>query len=675
MDFSKFKLAVAKQFALMSQHELFKTNIPGDRLWAMYLSAFPEGSNPIYRERTEHDCSCCRSFIKAVGGVVAIIDGERVSIWDIEDYDVDPEYKVVAAHMSAIIGAYDIENVFRSEERSAGVDKTYEEITGQVKTWNHFHVVFRASVVLRKNTVGHKLSEYRASFDVFKRSLKEITLDAIDTVLDLVAQNSIYRGTEHKATLTKFREMKLKFDAIEPFVARKIDNFVWASLATVGSPVLRIRNTSIGTLLVDLSEGVDIEAAVKKFEAMVAPANYKRPVALVSSSMIEKAKEKIEELGLTSSLERRYATINDITINNVLYADRTLTNLRNDNVFDQMVKETKQKSLNKVEDVTIDQFIANILPNAKSLEVLVENRHVNNFVSLITAANPTAPSMFQWPNPFSWSYNGNFTDSIKERVKAAGGNVTGELCCRLAWDYQDDLDFHMHEPIGGNHIYYGNRRVLSNFGGMLDVDANGADGLKDYPVENIFYGKMSKMKDGEYKLRVNNFRRRSSGKNFEVEIDVLGEITHLVYEGILRNGASINVATITVKDKRVVSVQPHLPSTQSSKKIWGISTHTFVPVQAIMNSPNYWDDHHVGNKHIFFMLQGCKNDDVARGFYNEFLNSELNAHRKVLEIVGAKMKTDMSDQQLSGVGFSLTQRNNLAVRVTGNFNRVVNVTF
>lgn len=31
----------------------------------------PAGTNPIFRERTEHDCSCCRNFVKNLGNVVA----------------------------------------------------------------------------------------------------------------------------------------------------------------------------------------------------------------------------------------------------------------------------------------------------------------------------------------------------------------------------------------------------------------------------------------------------------------------------------------------------------------------------------------------------------------------------------------------------------------------------
>lgn len=49
-------------------------------------------------------------------------------------------------------------------------------------------------------------------------------------------------------------------------------------------------------------------------------------------------------------------------------------------------------------------------------------------------------------NNFSWAYTGGITDSIKERVKQAGGNVDGELRISLSWFNFDDLDLHVIEP-------------------------------------------------------------------------------------------------------------------------------------------------------------------------------------------------------------------------------------
>jgi hypothetical protein len=118
-----------------------------------------------------------------------------------------------------------------------------------------------------------------------------------------------------------------------------------------------------------------------------------------------------------------------------------------------------------------------------------------------------------------------------------------------------------------------------------------------------------------------------------------------------------------------------LESTRASKKVWGLQTGTFHKVKAITLSPNYWGERPVGHRHYFFLLDGCANDGTARGFFNEFLKEDLNAHRKVFEILGSKMIVPPSDRQLSGLGFSSTQRNSLICRVKGSFTRTIKVIF
>lgn len=783
VPFSVIKHAVSQQFNLMKEHKLFRVDLSGASqlahavggvtetvvspeqrqaetgriLWEKYLAAFPEGTNPLYRERTDHDCACCRHFIRTMGGVVTIVNGALVSIWDFDA--THTFYDDVANELSALVRNAAIDNIFLHMEKSVGVEKNFQQVLnldiegvplrarkppapivadGGVLTWEHFHLHLPTAVVMKKDAIGPKTSEARAAFDVLRRGLEELTLDSVDTVLELIDQNSLYRGAEHKAVLSEFRRLKVAYETMrygmgqQDLLNVKRAAFVWSN---INSFAARIRNTAIGTLLIDLSAGVDMEEAVRKFEAVVAPANYKRPTALVTKAMVEKARQKIEELGLTSALERRYANIDDITVNNILYVDRdtrtaTMSKLLSapygkgkqftgDDIFADLAAKVSEKprSYDKVEEIGIEKFLSDVLPKALSLEVMLENRHAGNLVSLIAPADPGSKSLFKWPNKFSWSYAGDVADSLKERVKRAGGSVTGDLCCRLAWDYTDDLDFHMQEPAstrrtelrspfrsyagapgsmasmygnissGSCHIFYGNVRRLSANGGMLDLDANGCDGMKEEPVENIFYADKANMAEGIYELTVNNYNRRSSdGKGFEVEVEFDGVTHSFVYEKVLRTGETVVVAEIEYSKANGFKILSSLPSTQASKNVWNLTTQQFHKVNAVMLSPNYWHrqdetlafkpDHvGIGNKHWFFMLEGCANEGTARGFYNEFLSSELEPHRKVMEMVGARMRTEEASRQLSGLGFSSTQRSSLLCRIEGAFTRVVKVVF
>jgi hypothetical protein len=667
MNFKHFQAAVSKQFALMAQHSLYRTNIDRDVLWATYLSSFPAGSNPVYRVRTEHDCSCCRQFIRNVGDVVAIIDDRITTIWD--QPPTDPAYAAVSRALAALVRSQPIGDVFMHYERTVGTEKSLEDTLEGVKTWDHFHITLPAAVVVPKVSIPTKLNLHRTAAQVFERALREIKRDAVDTVLELIAQGSLYRGNEHKATLQAFRTALTTFGQMPD---GDKTTHVWHTSRSLHGAVTGIRNTSIGTLLVALSNGEDLEGAVKAFEIIVAPAKYQRPTALVTKAMVEKAKATVQELGLTTALERRYATLDDISINNVLFADRSARKALGADPFDLPVA-INPKTFHSVEEVPIAKFLTDILPKATSLELLLENKHAGNLVSLIAPVDPTAARLFKWSNAFSWSYTGDVADSMKERVKAAGGRTEGDLCCRLAWDYKDDLDLHFHGP--GVHIYFAMRREA---GGHLDVDANGGSGMMAEPVENIVFPSKTTLPVGTYGLSVNNYTRREPDKaGFEVEIEADGTTYSFAYDKALRSKETVRVATITKAWGGALTVKPELPATAAtpSRTLWGLPSQQFHKVTAVMLSPNHWDGQGVGNRHMFFMLDGCRNDGTARGFYNEFLRSDLDTHRKVLEMVGAKMRTDAGGDQLSGVGFSDTQRNAVCIKVTGAFTRVIKVMF
>jgi hypothetical protein len=671
MDFTLFKHAVAKQFKKMSAGQLFCTDVEKDDLWATYLGSFPAGTNPTFRERTEHDCSCCRQFVRAVGNVVAVVDGKLVSIWD--GKVSDPTYNAVSAAMAELVKSKPIANEFLSVEPSAGTDKNFEEMVNKVQTWEHFHVKIPDSFRSAGAQLGTRLGDTRSSYDVFKRGLTELTIDALDTVLELIGQNSLYRGAEFKFVIDAFRKAKFALDVL-PEDQR--DHWIWMAVKSNPGSVTRIRNTAIGTLLIDLSAGMDLEEAVRKFEtSIMAPSNYKRPTALVTPAMVAKAKATIQALNLTSALDRRYARLTDISAANILFADNAARKVISGDVFDAIpTKKAGPRKLDRVEEIGIEKFLSDVVPNAQSIEVMFENRHVNNLVSLIAPADPTAAELFKWDNNFSWSYNGDMADGIKERVKKAGGNVSGDLCCRLAWSNYDDLDFHMREP--RDHIYFSNKLSYST-GGQLDVDMNAGSGQTREPVENIFYPDRKRMKEGEYLLQVNNFaRRESTNVGFEVEIDYLGQVWHFSYDKAVRDKETITVATMRYSHANGLEIVSSLPSTTRSKKVWGLATQDFHKVNTLMLSPNYWGGAGgVGNKHYFFMLDGCLNDSQARGFFNEFLREDLTPHRKVIDIVGSKMKAEASADQISGLGFSSTQRGELLVKVAGNFTRTVKVVF
>lgn len=643
---------------------LFYVEIERDYVVELYLDGFK-----TEELKQEHNCNCCKSFLRQYAGLVTIKDNKRISIWD--GLEVSDLFKESIDNIREYVAGRPITSVFL-QEKSAKYDAsklgTKQNISSPSSSrpgipWNHFFLEVAPSYV--SSSAGTIKGEKRSTKEVLQRGLEELTIDAVETVLELIAQKSLYRGEEFKGMLEAFNKLQKQYKELAP---EEKDNFCWSVEGS--EAVFRIRNTSIGTLLIDLSEGMELDPAVTKFERVVAPTNYKRPTALVTPKMVEQAKETLRELNLLDSLNRRHATEADIRASNILFKDvpTVLTD-----IFDEISKDTvvNPRSLSKVEEITIDNFIENILPGAKSISLLLENQHLPNFVSIIAPQDEENLSLFKWNNGYSWSYTGGITDSIKEKVKAAGGSVEGALRCSLSWSNYDDLDIHVVEP-GGYKIFYG-ARTSPYSGAALDVDMNAGAGRSRDPVENIIFPSKERMQEGTYEVRVNNYcQREKKDSGYQVQIEYEGQIFDFAAKTNPQDSNTQTVAKFIYSTATGITFQGEVKSNVVSKEKWGLKTNQFHKVTKFMLSPNYWAEQ-TGNKHYFFLLENCISDEAPRPFFNEFLKPEFDQHRKVFEILGAKVKIEDSPNQLSGVGFSETIKNSFIVKVKGKFERLLKV--
>lgn len=689
MEFKDFRKAIQDHFEKMvaDVNTLFEVEVDKDEIWNTYLDSYPAGTNMIYRKRREYDCSCCRQFIKTIGNVVSIKEGKIDTIWNVDI--CDDKFQVVADAMDAYIRSKSVANIYVSQAKKIGTEYNMEQFEdGTLKRWDHFQVTLPDRFVDRSGrSVGDIKGSFRDTKNVFKRSLDEISMDALDTILELINSNTLYKGEEWKAVLTTFCKYKKEYEKIDSEEVR--DLYAWERSIDVGISIGRIRNHSIGTLLVNVSEGMELDTAVKKYEQIVAPANYKRPKAIYTKKMLEDAKNTITQLGYMDSLRRRFATLDDITVNNILFSNKDASKriVGADAIFGEMEKEVaiNSKKFSRVEEVSVSDFIDKVLPTAKEVEVFVENKHDKNFVSLIAPVVSDAPTMFKWNNALSWAYTGNITDSdMKANVKAAGGNVDGVLRFSIQWNESgndnSDLDAHCIEP-NGHEIYFGSDRKprISVMTGQLDVDITQPNTqMPGRPaVENITWIDMSKMRAGIYKFFVNQYSARGS-KGFKAEVEFNGEIYSFEYNKSLRTGENVQVAEVTLSNNGEFAIKEKLSgtSTISSREIWNINTNQFVPVSVICYSPNYFDEQEgIGHRHLFFMLKDCINLEEPNGMFNEFLKNELVKHKRVFEALGSKCHVEDSDDQLSGIGFSMTKRADLIVKVKGATERVMKIKF
>lgn len=661
-EFRSMKAQMQKSFEALTKNKtaLYVTDVNRDVLWETYLNSFTDPE-----ERQGHNCNCCRSFIKQFGNIVAIEGDKIVSMWN---FETNETFQAAVKALDTYVCSANIKSQYISDLEKLGTDTSKQELADGTKlAWDHFHIKLdkkfvNKSSASRESLIGTKRDER----NVFKRALDEFSIDTVETILELIAQDSIYKGVEYKGLLNAFLAIKRKYD-----VSANKELFAWGIASENNGAVLKIRNTSIGTLLIDISEGKELDKAIDAFERKVAGPNYKRPKPVVTAKQIEELENLLESRGLLVSLGRRHATVDDIPVNNLIFVNKD--SKKATGIFDSMKEDlpVNPKTFSKTEEVHIDKFITDILPSVTSLEVLVENSHLNNLVSLITAKNAEAPSMFKWNNQFSWSYVDEMADSIKEQVKAAGGRIEGELRISLSWHNYDDLDLHVYNPDGG-HINFSNKR---SSGGVLDVDMNAGGGTTKSPVENVIYANRSSTQEGTYKVTINNFSLRDhDNTGGTLQIECQGEIYDIPF-GSIRHKDTLHIVEFNYSRAGGIKFKTDVKSATSSRERWGISTNKFHKAKMITLSPNFWEGKEIGNKHFMFILDGVKNDESARGFYNEFLPDDFNTLRRGFEVLGSRTKVEYSDEQLGGLGFSSTQRNHIICRVEGKFKRIIKINF
>lgn len=692
-NFTKFRSLLQRQFNIMSNNgnTLFITEASKEDVWDTYINSFEEGTNPIFRERSEHDCQCCKQFVRYVGRVVAEVNGELVSVWDVPAGGI---YEPVAKALKQLNLSKGIAGLFLHNEREIGREQTIELNPEGNITWDHFYqVVPEASY--RKNGIAEEKGKAQTNKKVLQRSIKEITEDSVEIVLELITDDSIYRGIEHAQTVKLLQKLQKGY-----LESKDKELYLWKKAVEL-KEACSIRNTVIGSLLVDISNGVELEIAVKKFEDKVAPHNYKRSKSLVTEKMKEDAKKTAKDLGIEPSLLRRHATKEDIRVENVLFADHSVKPYMEDSLFDTIKTSSKKPSsvkFDKVQEIGIEKFIKDVLPTADMIELFLENSLEKNLMTLISPVHGTAPNIMKWGNNFSWTYNGDVADSLmKQQVRQKGGNVEGALRLTHSWNHDGGnsslMDLHVflpnhnteiHNLKGKIHDYYGNTERVGwnnrkNFStkGVQDVDFVEQAPVDFIPVENISFPEKCVLQEGVYTMKVHNWSlrsRNSSGGKAEIEID--GTIyTYDYSDKIFNHKEWLTLAEVTLKDG-VFSIDHKYPcGEETSKEVWNLETKKFHKVDMIMNSPNHWDGEETGNKHLFFVLDNCKNPESVRGFYNEYLRQDLNKHRKVFEVLASQLKAEYSDEQLSGVGISSTLNKEVILKVTGKTSRVIKVKF
>lgn len=499
----KLNELIQAQFNKMcASGKLFRSSLTGNQVWELYINSFSKEQNPIFRDpnSTTFNCNLCKNFIRRYGNIVSINKHyEIITMFDVESAEFADIIDVLtnALRFAPIaevffetfneLNSLPYESCSKSQPSfKLGIDKNIKRYTkeeaekygvvkpNEIRDFHHLHLYLpKIFVDMSGNSIERIMADYRDAKNVFQRAMEEIPLDTLNLVKDLINQGSLLDGQTHLYKIEQIIPLKQMYDSQSE---NQRDNWCWINSYKL--PFAKFKNELIGVLCTELAEGKELNEACQAWNKRVDPVNYMKTTAPITKRQIEEAKLFVEENGYTESFDRRFATIDDIKASEILHVNVGSGEIKSVSIFDN-VKSTstrhKRSEFDGVEEVSIEKFMKDILPNCTSVEAFLTNKMDGNMVSLTTAKIKDSKPIFKWSNNYSWTFNGNLAgkSQIKENVKSAGGKIEGLLRCSLQWNDEDtkgivDFDLHCKESRGVEIYYFNKKSYKTN--GWLDVD-------------------------------------------------------------------------------------------------------------------------------------------------------------------------------------------------------------
>lgn len=417
---------------------LFTTSV--ENLYDIFLANLPEEGRQYY------NCNACRNFVNRYGNIVYVSGGGMIfpAMWNFKcpDFFSEAYYAVRKA-----ISNSKIKGVFIPESKKLGIPRTND--------WTHMHVEVPKKIIYKNKlkTADQEIAEKKEDFRMLMRALQNYKLSTVETAVNLLRSDTLYRGEKTLGIAEWFLEVKKIFDAGYRMPNNK-SNLIWVKVATAPVGFCHISSSMIGTLLDDIEAGYDYNDINRRFDEKMNPTKYQRPQAAPSVGNVRRAEEIIAKLGLENSLKRRYARFDEIP---TIWKPRSIVeDFVSTGVFAGI--KTKESLQNKEHEIipratkiTWEKFQRTVLPLAKKIEFVTKFGN-DSYAAIVTAEYPDAPPIILWDNeksrnPFSWYlYSGGSPASRWGLLHSACVEVTGIT-------YQPNM-WTVNENYGGEGVFF-----------------------------------------------------------------------------------------------------------------------------------------------------------------------------------------------------------------------------
>jgi len=382
-------------------YKLFTTDVEGS-LYDLFLMVLPKEA------RQHYNCNSCRHFINRFGGLVTIDEKglPHSAMWN--EQLVPDFFKPVVEKLRTRVEMSKVTGIFISSDSTLGHPMT--------NGWAHLSVELPNSEIYKDRyslkTAGQMMAEKREDFIMLQNALAKYVMSTIETAYELLKSENLARSEKTGGICKWF--LNVKRDVNSTNIARRKQNKMWKAVSTAPTGFTHISSSMIGTLLDDLSEGMDFATVKRRFDDKMDPMKYQRPQAAPKAGNISRGEEIIKAMGAERSLERRFARLDEIQ---TIWKSRTKQAPVAGGVFGHLTPKSDVKAPNHdftgvgMKKMTWEKFKATILPFANNIEYKIQGGN-DNYSAIVTAVHYDAPPIIQWDdeydrNPFShYVYNG-----------------------------------------------------------------------------------------------------------------------------------------------------------------------------------------------------------------------------------------------------------------------------
>ena len=358
-----------------------------------------------------YNCNACRSFFDKYAGLVYINDdGTSTSLLFSENdnrvpslfTEIDKEMKK-AVEKKKVIDIFIPNNIIVGK-RVLGNFRHY-----YLDTINYIDLSYQIPM-FHKGNINREFSE---KVNAAIRSHIEYTEDDVINGLRILETKKVYRSDIYKNYLETFRKLKKIY--LDGFYTHEGYNLFVLNVINSPDSAVFIKNSVLGKMLDDIKAGLPVYQIIQNFNTLVSPENYMRPNAAPSESNVKEAEKIVTSLGLESTLQRRYATLDEIK---TLWKPSEIPNkndVKTSSIFgDLETKESKNKRITDNINIgtimtSVEEFVASVLPKAKEIYIDFSEYEPStrfSFCGILTQNDPNANPILIWDskeerNPFS----------------------------------------------------------------------------------------------------------------------------------------------------------------------------------------------------------------------------------------------------------------------------------